>query len=183
VAEHDLPAILRAYRLLTIVAGPLAPLLLSYRLKRGKEHAERLRERLAISGLARPAGPLIWMHGASVGELNAVFPLIERIRARDFNLLITTGTVSSAELAERRLPPDVIHQFVPLDTPRVVRRFLDHWQPDLGLFVESDLWPNLIVASADRNIPLILLNGRLSRALVPAMAARARRDLGFAASV
>ncbi len=162
MAEHDLPAILRAYRLLTIVAGPLAPLLLSYRLKRGKENAERVRERLAVSALVRPLGPLIWMHGASVGELNAVLPLIERICARDFNMLVTTGTVSSAELAERRLPPDVIHQFVPLDMPRIVRRFLDHWQPNLGLFVESDLWPNLIIASAARNIPLILLNGRLS---------------------
>jgi 3-deoxy-D-manno-octulosonic-acid transferase len=162
VAKHSLPAILRAYRMFTKVASPFAPLLLSYRLKRGKENAERLRERLAISALLRPPGPLIWMHGASVGELNAVLPLIERIRARDFNLLVTTGTVSSAELAERHLPPDVIHQFVPIDTPRIVRRFLDHWQPDLGLFVESDLWPNLIIAGADRNIPLILLNGRLS---------------------
>jgi len=162
VAEHDLPAILRAYRLLTIAAAPIAPLLLSYRLKRGKENADRLPERLGMSNLVRPPGPLIWIHGASVGELNAVLPLIQRIRERDFNLLVTTGTVTSAELAERRLPPEVIHQFVPLDTPRIVARFLDRWQPDLALFVESDLWPNLIIAGAERNIPLILVNGRVS---------------------
>ena len=162
MAEHDLPAILRAYRLLTIAAAPIAPLLLSYRLKRGKENADRLPERLGMSNLVRPPGSLIWIHGASVGELNAVLPLIQRIRERDFNLLVTTGTVTSAELAERRLPPEVIHQFVPLDTPRIVARFLDRWQPDLALFVESDLWPNLIIAGAERNIPLILVNGRVS---------------------
>ena len=162
MAEHELPAILRAYRLLTILAAPIAPLLLSYRLKRGKENAERLPERLGISNLARPPGSLIWIHGASVGELNAVLPLIEKIREREFNVLVTTGTVTSAELAERRLPHEVIHQFVPLDTPRIVARFLDHWQPDLALFVESDLWPNLVIASAARNIPLIVVNGRVS---------------------
>lgn len=162
VAEHHLPVTLRAYHLLTIAAAPLAPLLLSYRLKRGKEHADRLPERLGMSKRVRPQGPLVWMHGASVGELTAVLPLIRRIRERDFNVLVTTGTVSSAELAERRLPPDVTHQFVPLDAPPIVSRFLDRWRPDLALFVESDLWPNLIIASASRNIPLILINGRLS---------------------
>lgn len=162
MAEHDMPAILRAYRLLTIAAAPLAPLLLSYRLKRGKENAERLPERLGLSKHARPPGALIWIHGASVGELLAVLPLIQRIRERDFNVLVTTGTVTSAELAGRRLPPDVIHQFVPLDTPRIVARFLDHWQPDLALIVESDLWPNVIMASSARKIPMILVNGRIS---------------------
>jgi len=162
VAERNLPVTLRAYRMLTKTLAPFAPLLLSYRLRRGKEHAERLPERLGMSELVRPQGPLIWMHGASVGELTAVLPLIDKIRQRDFNLLVTTGTVSSAELAERRLPPGVIHQFVPLDAPSIVERFLDHWQPDLALFIESDLWPNLIIMSAARSIPLILLNARLS---------------------
>jgi 3-deoxy-D-manno-octulosonic-acid transferase len=162
VAEYDLPAILRAYRLLTIAAAPLAPFLLSYRLKRGKEHAERLPERLGHSKRVRPPGPLIWMHGASVGELTAVLPLIKRIRERGFNMLVTTGTVTSAQLAERRLPPDVIHQFVPLDVPSIVERFLERWKPNLALFVESDLWPNMIIASAARGIPLILVNGRVS---------------------
>ena len=77
-------------------------------------------------------------------------------------MLVTSGTVTSAGVAEKRLPPDVIHQFVPLDVPQFVARFLDHWKPDLALFVESDLWPNLIMASAERSMPLILVNGRLS---------------------
>ena len=100
-----LPLTLHAYRLLTAAAAPLAELLLPYRLKRGKEHAERLPERRGESTVARPAGPLVWLHGASVGELIAILPLIERIRARDFTVLVTSGTVTSAGLAEQRLPP------------------------------------------------------------------------------
>jgi 3-deoxy-D-manno-octulosonic-acid transferase len=162
VAPEGLPLTLGLYRLLTAVVSPLAPTLISRRLKHGKEHAGRLAERYGESKVARPEGPLIWIHSASVGELLAVIPLIERIREKDFNVLCTSGTVTSANLAEQRLPPGVIHQFVALDTPRFVRRFFDHWRPDLALFVESDLWPNLIVAAARSGTPLILVNGRLS---------------------
>jgi 3-deoxy-D-manno-octulosonic-acid transferase len=161
VAER-LPRTLRAYRLLTAAAAPLAPALVAHRLKRGKELPGRLHERYGESKLARPAGSLVWVHGASVGELLAVIPLIERIHERGFAVLCTSGTVTSANLAEQRLPQGAIHQFVVLDTPRFVDRFLDHWRPDLAIFVESDLWPNLLVTSAQRGIPLILVNGRLS---------------------
>jgi 3-deoxy-D-manno-octulosonic-acid transferase len=157
-----LPATLAAYRAMSGAATSLAPRLLDYRLRRGKEHAERLSERLGEAGATRPAGPLIWIHGASVGELAAVLPLIERIRARGFCVLATTGTVTSAALAEKRLPQGALHQFIPLDLPPYVARFLDHWRPDLALFVESDLWPNLIMSAADRSIPMILVNGRMS---------------------
>jgi 3-deoxy-D-manno-octulosonic-acid transferase len=162
VAPEGLPLTLGLYRLLTAVVSPLAPALISHRLKHGKEHPGRLAERYGDSKVARPDGPLIWIHSASVGELLAVIPLIERIREKDFSVLCTSGTVTSAKLAEQRLPEGVIHQFVALDTPRFVRRFFDHWRPDLALFVESDLWPNLIVAAARRGTPLILVNGRLS---------------------
>jgi 3-deoxy-D-manno-octulosonic-acid transferase len=161
VAE-SLPLTLHAYRFITAVASPLASSLISRRLKQGKEHPERLNERYGRSTLARPAGPLVWVHGASVGELMAVIPLIERIREKDFSVLCTSGTVTSANLAEQRLPEGAIHQFVPLDAPRFVKRFLDHWRPDIALFVESDLWPNLIMATGKRAIPLILVNGRMS---------------------
>jgi 3-deoxy-D-manno-octulosonic-acid transferase len=161
VAER-LPLMLRAYRLLTMGAAPFANLLLTHRLKRGKEHGERLPERRGESTVARPDGPLVWVHGASVGEIAAVIPLVERIIAQDFNVLVTSGTVTSAKLAEQWLPLGVIHQFLPLDSPRFIARFLGHWKPDLALFTESDLWPNLIVMSAERRIPLILVNGRLS---------------------
>jgi len=158
----ELPAALRAYRLFSAVATPLMPLLLARRLRRGKEHRLRLPERRGVSVTARPPGPLVWVHGASVGELASVLPLIERIRARELSVLVTTGTVTSGGLAEQRLPRGVIHQFVPLDVPLFVRRFLGHWQPDLALFVESDLWPNMMIETSRRAVPMILVNGRLS---------------------
>jgi 3-deoxy-D-manno-octulosonic-acid transferase len=157
-----LPLVLRAYQLASRAAAPLAPRLLGWRLERGKELPARMSERRGEAGLPRPAGPLIWVHGASVGEMLAVVPLIERIRAQDFAVLVTSGTVTSAALAKQRLPAGAIHQFIPLDAPQFVARFLDHWRPDLALFVESDLWPNLILACATRKIPMILVNGRVS---------------------
>ncbi|HEV3186330.1 MAG TPA: 3-deoxy-D-manno-octulosonic acid transferase [Xanthobacteraceae bacterium] len=157
-----LPFTLRTYRRLAAAATPLAPLLLARRLKRGKEHPERIAERRGEAAVARPAGPLIWAHGASVGEMLAVMPLVECLRARNFNVLVTSGTVTSARLAELRLPAGAIHQFVPIDAPRFITRFLDHWRPNLTLLAESDLWPNLIMSCAERSVPLILVNGRLS---------------------
>jgi 3-deoxy-D-manno-octulosonic-acid transferase len=161
VAER-LPLTLRAYRRLSSAATPLAPLVLARRLRRGKEDPRRIGERRGEAAIGRPAGPLIWAHGASVGEILAVMPLVESLRGRGFNVLVTSGTVTSARLAEARLPAGAIHQFVPLDAPRFIARFLDHWRPSLALFAESDLWPNLIVACAERAVPLILVNGRLS---------------------
>jgi len=157
-----LPAGLRMYRLLSAAVGPFTPILLARRLKRGKEHQQRLPERRGENRIARPEGPLVWLHGASVGELASVLPLIDRIRARGISILVTTGTVTSGGLAEQRLPREVIHQFIPLDIPSFVRRFLDHWQPDLALFVESELWPNMMIESAARGIPMVLVNARLS---------------------
>ena len=158
----SLPLALRLYRLGCVLGSPLAFRLLTRRLKRGKEHPERMTERLGQASIARPTGPLVWVHGASVGEMLAVISLIERVRAQHFAVLVTSGTVTSAALAEQRLPDGVLHQFVPLDAPRFVQRFLDHWRPGLALFVESDLWPNLICSCAARRIPMIVINGRLS---------------------
>lgn len=157
-----LPIPLRAYRLFSVAMTPIAPLLLARRQRHGKEHSLRLSERRGVSTLTRPSGPLVWLHGASIGELISVLPLIERIHAREVNVLVTSGTVTSGGLAEQRLPRGVIHQFVPIDVPRFVRRFLDHWQPDLALFVESELWPNIMIETARRGVPMILVNGRLS---------------------
>lgn len=157
-----LPVTLRAYRYLTSIAAPLAPYLLSRRLNRGKEHPARLNERRGEPMVARPRGPMVWIHGASVGEMLAAIPLIERLRSEGFSILVTSGTLTSAVLAQQRLSTKVIHQFIPLDSPAFVARFLDHWRPSLALFVESDLWPNLIMETAARRIPVILVNGRLS---------------------
>jgi 3-deoxy-D-manno-octulosonic-acid transferase len=157
-----MPWTLRAYRGFASLATPVARIVLARRLSRGKEHPQRLAERRGETRLQRPPGPLVWAHGASVGEMLAILPLVEGIRARNFNVLVTSGTVTSARLAEERLPHNVIHQFVPVDAPRYTERFLEHWRPNLGLFAESDLWPNLIMSCRERNIPLILVNGRLS---------------------
>lgn len=157
------PATLAAYRIVMAALTPLAPLITALRMRRQKEHPERWRERHGHTTVARPEGALIWIHCASVGELNAVLPLIAHICGRGLRMLVTSGTVTSAELAQTRLPDGALHQFVPFDFPRHVRRFFDHWRPDLAIFVESDLWPNMIGAAAARRIPLLLVNARLSQ--------------------
>jgi len=160
--SEGLPAGLRVYRLLTAAGAPLTSLLLAHRLARGKELGERVGERRGLSPAERPAGPLVWLHGASVGELMSVLPLIERITARGLNVLVTSGTVTSSGLAAQRMPPGVVHQFMPLDVPKFVARFLDRWQPQLALFVESDLWPNALIETARHEVPIVLVNARLS---------------------
>src|SRR5262249_62357252 len=119
-------------------------------------------ERRGLTRDVRPQGPLVWIHGASVGEVLAAAALIERLRALGLRILVTSGTVTSAAIVAKRFPADVIHQYVPYDSPRYVARFLDHWQPSLALFIESDLWPNLILAGAARRLPVVLINGRMS---------------------
>jgi 3-deoxy-D-manno-octulosonic-acid transferase len=155
--------VLTAWRWLTWLASPAAPLLLRERAARGKEDRARMMERLGIAGKPRPDGRLIWIHGASVGESLASLPLIERLLEEpNTHVLVTSGTVASAVLLEKRLPLGALHQFVPLDVPRAVTRFLDYWKPDAGLFVESDLWPNLILAARARGVRLALINARIS---------------------
>src|SRR4051794_768276 len=162
-----LPLTLRAYRKLSSAMVPLAPVLISRRLRLGKEDPERVGERRGVSSDDRPSGPLVWIHGASVGEVLAAAALIERLRALDIRVLLTSGTVTSAAIAAKRFPRDVIHQYVPYDSPRYVARFLDHWRPSLALFIESDLWPNLILSSAARRMPMVLINGRMSHRSFP----------------
>ena len=151
-----------AYRLASSAIGPFAPALLKWRERRGKEDARRIGERMARPGQLRPEGRLAWLHGASVGEGLALLPLVERLTARGMNVLVTTGTVSSATILAARLPAGALHQYVPLDVPNFVERFLDHWQPDIVLFAESELWPNMLAAVDERGLPLVLVNARLS---------------------
>jgi 3-deoxy-D-manno-octulosonic-acid transferase len=158
---------LRVYRKLSYAMVPLSPALISRRLKLGKEDPARFGERRGMSADVRPAGPLVWIHGASVGEVLAAAALIERLRALNLRILLTSGTVTSAAIVAKRFPADVIHQYVPYDSPRYVARFLDHWRPSLALFIESDLWPNLILSSAARRLPMVLINGRMSQRSFP----------------
>jgi 3-deoxy-D-manno-octulosonic-acid transferase len=154
--------LLIAYRALTAIATPLLPAWLMWRLSRGKEDRARLGERRGLAGLHRPKGRLAWLHGASVGEALALQPLIQRLRARGFNVLLTTGTLTSARVMEDRLSDGVIHQFASLDSAHYVNRFLDHWRPDIALFAESELWPNMLLGADARGIPLVLVNARVS---------------------
>jgi 3-deoxy-D-manno-octulosonic-acid transferase len=155
---------LSLYRALTWAAAPLAPLVLRWRESRGKEEKARRPERYGESSVARPAGFLAWFHAASVGEVNAVLPVMAALAATrpEVGLLLTTGTKISAKLARDRLPPGAIHQYVPMDSPGCARRFLDNWRPDLVVFVESEIWPNLVLETKARDVPLVLINGRMS---------------------
>jgi 3-deoxy-D-manno-octulosonic-acid transferase len=152
------------YRALTQPLAPIATGYLAQRRRRGKEHPIRFPERRGIASGTRPDGALVWIHAASVGEATAVLGLIEHLldTRPDLEILITTGTVTSARLLETRLPARARHQFAPADVPRWTARFLDHWRPALALWVESELWPNLVFATRARNIPMVLVNGRLS---------------------
>ncbi|MGH6827651.1 MAG: 3-deoxy-D-manno-octulosonic acid transferase [Rhizomicrobium sp.] len=145
-----------------MAATPLAPLLLKGRAARGKEERARIGERLGIAVTRRPEGRLVWIHGASVGESVAALPLIEKLLDQGDPILVTSGTVTSARMMQVRLPPGAIHQYVPLDTPKAVSRFLDHWRPAAGLFVESDLWPNLVLEARAHGVKLALVNARIS---------------------
>jgi 3-deoxy-D-manno-octulosonic-acid transferase len=158
----SLPAL---YRALTIAAGPFAPIYLNRRSQHGKEEPARLGERLGIASLPRPDGALVWIHAASLGETASVLPLAERLLAeRSAAILFTTGTVTSARLLGEHASRNarLVHQFVPLDHPRYVRAFLDHWRPDLAIWVESELWPNLLDAVRKDDVPTLLLNARMS---------------------
>ena len=170
------------YRYATAALAPLAPLLLRRRSLRGKEHSERTDERLGIASRPRPPGALVWVHGASVGECLAALPLIETLLARaSCSVIATSGTVTSAKVMSERLPAGALHQFVPIDTPAATARFLDYWRPQVGLFVDSDIWPNLVFGAKERGVRLALVNARMSQRsfeswrLVPATKSRPQR--------
>ncbi len=150
------------YRLAGLLVRPAIPFILSKRVARGKEDPQRTGERYGRASLPRPPGRLVWVHAASVGETNAVLPLIARMTAVGLAVLFTSTTVTSAGIAAARLPKGAVHQFAPFDLAPFVSRFLAHWRPDLAIFVESEIWPTMLAALAERNTPLVLVNGRLS---------------------
>jgi 3-deoxy-D-manno-octulosonic-acid transferase len=150
------------YRLAGIAIRPVTPLFLSWRVSKGKEDRARLGERYGRAGRERPAGPMVWLHAASVGETIAVLPLIRKLRAEKLGVLLTTVTVTSAKIAAERLPAGAIHQFSPIDCKPWTEAFLDHWRPDLAIFVESEMWPQAVMSLDARGIPLVIANARMS---------------------
>lgn len=156
--------ILPLYKGLATALGPVIDVYLDRRVARGKEDPGRLDERRGIAARPRPEGRLIWLHAASVGEAVGLLTLVRALRDTrpDLVLLMTTGTTTSADAMAKRLPEGVIHQFVPVDRPAWVGRFLAHWRPDLGIWMESDLWPTLVTEADARGIPMAIVDGRLS---------------------
>ena len=154
----------RAYSLLGTALTPALTLWLERRARRGKEDPFRIGERFGHASSPRPSGRLVWLHAASVGETQSVLTLVRALLAAhpELHLLITTGTVTSAALVAQQNLPRVIHQFVPVDTQAAVARFLQHWQPDLALWVESEFWPQLLWQAQARHIPMLLINARIS---------------------
>lgn len=153
------------YKFLTSALSPAVYWWLRLRLVRGKEDKERFRERLGISTATRPEGVLVWLHAASVGEVVSVIPMIEEMQTRfpDVKILLTTGTVTSAKLVASRNLKNIIHQYIPVDTPEAVNRFFRRFRPDIGFWVESELWPNLVVTARARGCFMIIANGRMSQ--------------------
>ena len=162
MSERWARAILTAYRFAGAAAYPMVGGYVAWRTSKGKEDRNRRRERYGVPSRERPEGPLIWFHAASVGETIAVVPLIERILGYGINVVLTTGTVTSAQVADERLGDRIIHQYVPLDLKPAVSRFLDHWHPDLAIIAESEIWPMTILELGARRVPQVLVNGRLS---------------------
>ena len=162
MSERWARTMLTAYRWAGAAAYPMIGGYVAWRASKGKEEHSRRRERYGRAGLPRPAGPLIWIHAASVGETIAVIPLIERLIGRGITIVLTTGTVTSAQVARERLGERIIHQYVPLDLKPAVSRFLDHWSPDLAVMAESEIWPMTILELGARRVPQVLVNGRLS---------------------
>jgi len=155
---------LSAYLAFSARAARFAERKLASRLAEGKEDAARIDERRGIAGMTRPEGELVWFHAASVGESLSLLELIRRMieERPDLHVLVTTGTVTSAEVMQARLPKGAMHQFIPVDVLPWVRRFLDHWRPDVSVWAEQDLWPGLVAETARRGIPLALVNARMN---------------------
>ncbi|MCQ8184933.1 3-deoxy-D-manno-octulosonic acid transferase [Parvularcula maris] len=155
---------LKTYRAATRLLKPAANYVLERRLRAGKEDPQRLSERRGVASRPRPEGKVLWLHGASVGESLSVLPLVDALAEAhpELTFLVTSGTVTSAELMGKRLPAIAIHQYIPIDQPHFVRSFLDHWKPDAGVFIESELWPIMLDEAGRRDIPLALINGRMS---------------------
>lgn len=134
------------------------------RKKIGKEDIKRFNERIGRPTKERPEGSLIWLHGASVGESISMLPLINRLLEiyPEASVMVTTGTTTSAEVMAKRLPERAFHQYLPIDNPVFATRFIKYWQPTIALWFESEFWPAILSAIKRRNIPLILINGRIS---------------------
>ncbi len=152
------------YRILINIVYFLSPLIIILRLIRNKEDPKRFKEKFCFFTKKKIKGKLIWIHGASVGEFQSVVPLIEKYEKKKniTQILITSNTLSSSKVISSYKFKKVIHQFFPIDTNLNTQNFLNYWQPSLSLFIDSEIWPNMLLNLKKREIPIILLNGRIT---------------------
>lgn len=154
--------LLKIYKILNIILSPLIVLIIIYRIYKKKEDRVRVGERFGFASKARPKGKLLWIHAASIGETISALPFIDACNKElDYKILLTTGTVTSARIAKKNLPKNVIHQYVPIENYFAIRKFLSHWQPQLAVFIESEFWPCL-AHEASKICKVISLNTRIS---------------------
>lgn len=158
-------ASLALYRFGTRLLEPLAPWLLEQRIKKGKENPDRIGERFGITQTERPNGTLLWMHAASVGESRLLLDVFAALRKRrpTVRALVTTQTTTSADMIAAWAPPGVIHQMAPVDGPKAVEAFLQHWHPDAAVFAEGEIWPNMLAALKEHGVPAALVNARMTK--------------------
>lgn len=154
----------KTFRFLGSISAPFVRLYIKRRMALGLEDKNRFNERFGIPSKDRPLGNIVWIHAVSVGETLSVIPIIEKIKKenRNINILLTTTTLTAAKQAEEKLKDLVIHQFLPFDVFKWVRRFVKYWKPSVVLFVESELWPNTLYYLREKDIPVYLLNVRIS---------------------
>ena len=157
---------LYVYRLIINLIILLLPIILIYRLIKRKENFFRFKEKIGFfSHSKKKNGKLIWFHGASVGEIQSIIPLIEKYKKSNkiSNILITSNTVSSSKILENLSGKKIIHQFFPIDNNHIVKKFIEYWKPSIALFIDSEIWPNMLVNLKKKNIPIISLNSRITK--------------------
>ena len=154
------------YKPLTYLFFPFAPIYLNFRKFRKKEDQKRYKEKLSIINILRKDGFLVWFHVASVGEAMSIIPLIDSLnKEKKINtILLTSITLSSGKVLQKKFNDNhkIVHQFLPLDIPILTKRFLNHWKPNLSIFIDSEIWPNLICQIGEKKIPLLLINARIT---------------------
>ena len=153
------------YRLLTYIILIISPIILIFRLIKKKENIIRFKEKFSIISKLRKQGKLIWFHGASVGEITSVVPLLEKLEKRKDikQILITSSTLSSSKIIKKLKLKKVVHQFYPLDVNFITKNFLDYWRPDLAIFIDSEIWPNMLINLKHRSVKILLLNARITK--------------------
>ena len=153
------------YRLLINLILIISPLIIIFRLFKKKEDPLRYKEKIGFFTKQKKKGKLIWFHGASVGELQSIIPIIEKLNKdkKVKQILVTSNTLSSSKIVNQYNFKKVIHQFFPVDSNFLSNKFLNYWQPSVTFFIDSEIWPNTILNLYKKNIPLVLLNARITK--------------------